>query len=157
MPANRFRDRLAPASANGRIGDARDEWLKEPARMADAEAVDESRQTHQYTIWNCAGFRLKRILISRTMESGSRYRNGRREQRRLSVLATACGGLAVALRALLLEERRFSRPSPRLRAEKRFHSSVLRSPTCSRSVAWCAVRAGIPPLRIAGNGTGCLS
>jgi hypothetical protein len=59
VPANRFRDRLAPASANGRIGDARDEWLKEPARMADAEAVDESRQTHQCTIWNYAGFRLK--------------------------------------------------------------------------------------------------
>ena len=156
MPANRFRGRLAPASANGRIGDARDEWLKEPARMADAEAVDESWQTHHFTIWNCAGFRLKRILISRTMESGSRYRNGRREQRWLSVLATACGGLAVALRALLLEvgvfhgrrcdrvrksgfTRRFS---ARLRARARWHG---------------AVRAGISPLRIAGNGTGCLS
>ena len=51
---------------------------------------------------------------------------------------TARTGLAVAFRALLLEERSFSRPSPRLRAEKLFHSSVLRSPTCSRSVAWCS-------------------
>src|ERR1035438_5617815 len=51
---------------------------------------------------------------------------------------TARTGLAVAFRALLLEERSFSRPSPRLRAEKRFRASVLRSPMCSRSVAWCS-------------------
>ena len=53
-------------------------------------------------------------------------------------IGESCRGLAVALRAFLLEERSFSQPSPRPRAEKRFHSSILRSPTCSRSVAWCS-------------------
>lgn len=108
MPANRFRDRLAPAIANGRIGDVRDEWLKEPARMADAEAVDESRQTRQCTIWNYADFRLQRIFISRTMESGSRYRNGRREQRWLPVIGDCLPWTCSCLAGILLGKKFFT-------------------------------------------------
>jgi hypothetical protein len=47
---------------------------------------------HQCTIWNYAGFRLPRILISRTIESRVR-------------LPTACPGLVVDLWAFLLERR----------------------------------------------------
>lgn len=105
MPANRFRDRLAAASANGRIGDARDEWLKEPARMADAEAVDESRQTRH--------LELRRL---QTTEDIDQPYHGVWEQipkrtARTTVpvrIGESCRGLAVALRALLLRKKFFT-------------------------------------------------
>jgi len=138
VPANRFRDRLTPASANGRIGDARDEWLKEPARMADAEAVDESRQTHQFTIWNCAGFRLKED-INQPYHGVWEQIPKRKARTTVAVRIGDClRWTCSCLAGIVVRKKRFSRPSLRTRAEKRFHSSVLRSPTCSRSVAWCS-------------------
>ena len=156
MPANRSRDRLAPASANGRIGDARDEWLKEPAGMADAEAVDKSRQTHQCTSWNYAGLRTTEDINlpyhgvweqipKRTSRTTVVVRIG-------DCLPSTCSCLAgIFVRKEVFHSRRRDRmrksgftrrSSVRLRARARWHG---------------AVRAGIPPLRIAGNDTGCLS